>query len=48
MWWPPAKGAPEKPPLVAGVGAALAAAGHRTLCIDADIGLRNLLILYWA
>ena len=36
------KGGTGKTSLVAGVGAALAAAGHRTLCIDADIGLRNL------
>ena len=36
------KGGTGKTSFVAGVGAALALAGHRTLCIDADIGLRNL------
>lgn len=36
------KGGTGKTSFVAGVGAALAAAGHKTLCIDADIGLRNL------
>lgn len=36
------KGGTGKTSFVAGVGAALALAGYRTLCIDADIGLRNL------
>lgn len=36
------KGGTGKTSFVAGVGSALAQAGHRTLCIDADIGLRNL------
>lgn len=36
------KGGTGKTSFVAGVGAALACAGHSTLCIDADIGLRNL------
>ena len=36
------KGGTGKTSFVAGVGAALASAGHKTLCIDADIGLRNL------
>lgn len=36
------KGGTGKTSFVSGVGAALALAGHRTLCIDADIGLRNL------
>ena len=36
------KGGTGKTSLVAGVGAALAYTGHKTLCIDADIGLRNL------
>ena len=36
------KGGTGKTSLVAGIGAALAAAGYRTLCIDTDIGLRNL------
>lgn len=36
------KGGTGKTSFVAGVGAALAQAGHSTLCIDADIGLRNL------
>lgn len=36
------KGGTGKTSFVAGVGAALARAGHKTLCIDADVGLRNL------
>ena len=36
------KGGTGKTSFVAGVGAALARLGHPTLCIDADIGLRNL------
>lgn len=36
------KGGTGKTSFVAGVGSALAYAGHKTLCIDADIGLRNL------
>ena len=36
------KGGTGKTSFVSGVGAALARDGHRTLCIDADIGLRNL------
>lgn len=36
------KGGTGKTSFVSGVGAALALAGHKTLCIDADIGLRNL------
>ena len=36
------KGGTGKTSFVAGVGSALAWSGHRTLCIDADIGLRNL------
>ena len=36
------KGGTGKTSFVAGVGAALARLGHRTLCVDADIGLRNL------
>lgn len=36
------KGGTGKTSFVAGVGSALACSGRRTLCIDADIGLRNL------
>ncbi len=36
------KGVTGKTSIVSGVGAALANAGHKTLCIDVDIGLRNL------
>ena len=36
------KGGTGKTSFVAGVGSALAFSGHKTLCIDADIGLRNL------
>ena len=36
------KGGTGKTSFVAGVGADLARLGHRTLCVDADIGLRNL------
>lgn len=36
------KGGTGKTSFVAGVGSALALAGHKTLCIDADVGLRNL------
>ena len=36
------KGGTGKTSFVSGVGAALALAGHKTLCIDLDIGLRNL------
>ena len=36
------KGGTGKTSFVAGVGSALAQSGHKTLCIDADIGLRNL------
>ncbi len=36
------KGGTGKTSFTAGVGAAMACAGHKTLCIDADIGLRNL------
>ena len=36
------KGGTGKTSFTAGVGSALAALGHRTLCIDADVGLRNL------
>ena len=38
----PERAAPERPPLRAGVGAALALSGRRVLCLDCDIGLRNL------
>jgi septum site-determining protein MinD len=36
------KGGTGKTSLTAGVGAALALAGHTVLCVDCDIGLRNL------
>lgn len=36
------KGGTGKTSFVAGVGSALAYSGYKTLCIDADIGLRNL------
>lgn len=36
------KGGTGKTSFVAGVGSSLARAGYKTLCIDADIGLRNL------
>ena len=36
------KGGTGKTSLTAGVASCLAALGHRTLCIDLDIGLRNL------
>ena len=36
------KGGTGKTSLIAGVAACLAALGHRVLCIDLDIGLRNL------
>lgn len=36
------KGGTGKTSLVSGVGAALALAGRRVLCLDCDIGLRNL------
>lgn len=36
------KGGVGKTSVVAGIGACLAALGRRTLCIDADVGLRNL------
>ena len=36
------KGGTGKTSFTAGVGSCLAALGHRTLCIDLDIGLRNL------
>ena len=36
------KGGTGKTSLTAGVGSCLAALGHRVLCIDLDIGLRNL------
>jgi septum site-determining protein MinD len=36
------KGGTGKTSFVAGVGSALALLGHKTLCIDCDIGLRNL------
>ena len=36
------KGGTGKTSFTAGVGAALAVAGHRVLCLDCDIGLRNL------
>ena len=34
--------APEKTSTAAGLAACLAAMGHRTLCLDGDVGLRNL------
>jgi septum site-determining protein MinD len=36
------KGGTGKTSFVAGVGAALAQSGHRTLCLDCDVALRNL------
>ncbi len=36
------KGGTGKTSLTAGVGAALAQSGRRVLCLDCDIGLRNL------
>ena len=36
------KGGTGKTSLTAGVASCLAALGHRVLCIDLDIGLRNL------
>lgn len=36
------KGGTGKTSVTAGVGASLARLGHKTLCIDTDIGLRNL------
>ena len=36
------KGGTGKTSFVSGVGAALAQAGKRTLCLDCDVGLRNL------
>ena len=36
------KGGTGKTSLTAGVGAALAMTGHTVLCVDCDIGLRNL------
>ena len=36
------KGGTGKTSFVAGVGTALALSGHRVLCLDCDIGLRNL------
>lgn len=36
------KGGTGKTSLTAGIGSCLAALGHRVLCIDLDIGLRNL------
>lgn len=36
------KGGTGKTSLTGGIGSCLAAVGHKTLCIDADIGLRNL------
>ncbi len=36
------KGGTGKTSVVAGVGSCLAAMGHQVLCLDADIGLRNL------
>ena len=36
------KGGTGKTSTAAGVAACLAAMGHRTLCLDGDIGLRNL------
>ena len=38
----PARAAPGKTSLTAGVGTALALSGKRVLCVDCDIGLRNL------
>ena len=38
---PPGRAAPEKPPLP-GVWPAVWPLGHSVLCIDMDIGLRNL------
>ena len=36
------KGGTGKTSLAGGVGAALALQGHKVLCIDGDVGLRNL------
>ena len=36
------KGGTGKTTLTAGISSCLAAIGHRVLCIDMDIGLRNL------
>ena len=36
------KGGTGKTSLTAGVGSCLAALGRRVLCVDVDIGLRNL------
>ena len=36
------KGGTGKTSLTAGIGAALAGLGRRVLCLDADVGLRNL------
>ncbi len=36
------KGGTGKTSLTAGVGSCLAALGHKTICVDADVGLRNL------
>ncbi len=39
---PPGKGGVGKTTATANIGVALAAAGYRVVCIDGDIGLRNL------
>ena len=41
------KGGTGKTTLCAGLASCLAAEGHRVLCIDGDIGLRNLEIALW-